>query len=147
VMSAGLLGTTVGLDQVEKFRVQSESAAGLEVLSDHFPPGESQPILIVASSAHADEVMDAVDDLEGVVRVHPTGETDDGALTRIMVTGEYAPGTTESLDLVGELRAAVHEVPDADALVGGAIATDLDARAGNQQDFLLIAPLVLAVSF
>lgn len=147
VMSAGLLGTTVGLDQVEKFRVQSESAAGLEVLSDHFPPGESQPILIVASSAHADEVMDAVDDLEGVVRVHPTGETDDGALTRIMVTGEYAPGTAESLDLVAELRAAVHDVPDADALVGGAIATDLDARAGNQHDFLLIAPLVLAVSF
>ncbi|MGO1921980.1 MAG: MMPL family transporter, partial [Microbacterium sp.] len=64
-----------------------------------------------------------------------------------MVTGEYAPGTTESLDLVTELRDVVHDVPGADALVGGAIATDLDARAGNQQDLLVIAPLVLAVSF
>lgn len=147
VMGAGLLGTSVGLDQTAKFRVQSESAAGLEVLSDHFPPGESQPIFIVAASGGADEVLDAVDDLDGVVRVHPTGESDDGALTRIMVTGEYAPGTPESLDLVAELRDVVHDVPGADALVGGAIATDLDARAGNQQDLLLIAPLVLAVTF
>lgn len=147
VMATGLIGTSVGLDQVEKFRVQSESAAGLEVLSDHFPPGESQPIFIVAASGGADEVMDAVDGLDGVVRVHPTGETDDGELTRIMVTGEYAPGTAESLDLVAGLRDAVHEVPGADALVGGAIATDVDARAGNQQDLLLIAPLVLAVTF
>lgn len=147
VMATGLLGTSVGLDQVQKFRVQSESAAGLEVLSDHFPPGEAQPILIVAASDQADEVVDAVSDVEGVVRAHPTGETDDGELTRIMVTGEFAPGTQESLDLVTELRDVAHAVPDADALVGGAIATDLDARAGNQQDLLLIAPLVLAVSF
>lgn len=147
VMGAGLVGTTVGLDQVEKFRVQSESAAGLEVLGDHFPPGESQPIFIVANSAEADSVLDSVDDVDGVVRSNPIGETTDGALTKIMVTGEYAPGTPESLDLVTELRDIVHDVPGADAVVGGAVATDLDARAGNQQDLLLIAPLVLAVSF
>src|SRR5690606_16203619 len=87
VMSAGLVGTTVGLDQVEKFRVPSESAAGLEVLGDHFPPGESQPIFIVANSPAADSVLDGVDDVDGVVRAHPIGETTDGALTKIMVTG------------------------------------------------------------
>lgn len=147
VMGAGLVGTTVGLDQAEKFRVQSESAAGLEVLGDHFPPGESQPIFIVANSTETVSVLDSVDDVEGVIRAHPIGETADGALTKIMVTGEYAPGTPESLDLVTELRDIVHDVPGADAVVGGAVATDLDARAGNQQDLLLIAPLVLAVSF
>ncbi|WP_341872844.1 MMPL family transporter [Leucobacter insecticola] len=31
--------------------------------------------------------------------------------------------------------------------MGGAVATELDARAGNTQDLFLIAPLVLAVSF
>ncbi|MGM7699844.1 MMPL family transporter [Microbacterium sp. A84] len=147
IMATGLFGTSIGLDQVEKFRVQSESAAGLEVLADHFPPGESQPIFIVADSTHADEVVAAVADVDGVLRAHPLGETDDGSLTKIMVTGEYAPGTAESLALVTELRTTAHGVPDADALVGGAIATDLDARAGNEQDLLLIAPLVLAVSF
>lgn len=147
VMATGLFGTSVGLDQIEKFRVQSESAAGLEVLSDHFPPGEAQPIFIVANSTEADAVVAAADDVEGVVRAHPVGTTDDGSLTKIMVTSEYAPSTEDSLTQIEELRDAVHGVPGADALVGGAVATDLDARAGNQQDLWLVAPLVLAVSF
>lgn len=147
VMTTGLFGTSVGLDQIEKFRVPSESAAGLEVLADHFPAGEAQPIFIVTNSAEADAVVTAVEDVEGVVRAHPAGVTDDESLTKIMVTSEYAPSTEESLNQITELRDVVHEVPDADAVVGGAVATDVDARAGNLRDLLVIAPLVLAVSF
>lgn len=147
VMAGGLFGTSVGLDQIEKFRVQSESAAGLETLSGHFAAGEAQPIFIVAITENADAVVAAVEDLEGVVRAHPAGASDDQALTKIMVTSEYAPSTQESLDQIGDLREAAHAVEGADALVGGAVATDVDAREGNLQDLLLIAPLVLAVSF
>ncbi|UXW85546.1 MMPL family transporter [Microbacterium azadirachtae] len=147
VMAAGLVGTTVGLDQVEKFRVPSESAAGLEVFSAHFPPGEAQPVLIVADTTKADDVVAAAKSVEGVVRVQPAGVTEDGDLTKIMVTGEYAPGSGASLDQIRALRTAVHAVPEAHAVVGGAVATDLDARSGNQQDLLLVAPLVLLVSF
>lgn len=147
VMTAGLLGTSVGLDQVEKFRVQSESATGLEVLSAHFPPGEAQPIFVVPHADETDTVLSAIDDVDGVVRAHPVGTTVDESLTRIMVTSEYGPSTRESLDQITELRNAVHAVTGADALVGGAVATDLDARAGNQQDLFMIAPLVLAVTF
>lgn len=147
IMATGLFGTQVGLSQVEKFRVASESAVGLGVLSEHFPAGESQPILIVANTPEAQSVVDAVAGRDGVVRAMVTGESIDGRLSRIMVTGEYAPSTPESLELVTELRDVVHAVPGADALVGGATATDLDARAGNSRDLLVIAPLVLAVSF
>lgn len=147
VMATGLFGTTVGLDQIEKFRVQSESAAGLEVLSDHFPPGEAQPIFIVANQGEQDAVVAAAQGVDGVVRVNPVGTTDDGALTKIMVTSDYAPSTEQSLAQITELRDAVHGVEGADAVVGGAVATDLDARAGNQRDLWLVAPLVLAVSF
>jgi RND superfamily putative drug exporter len=147
VMAAGLFGTSVGLDQVEKFRVPSESAAGLEVFSAHFPAGEAQPILVVADTAEARDVAAAAKDVEGVVRVQPVGTTEDGDLTKIMVTSEYGPSTEKSLTQITELRDAVHAVPDAHAVVGGAVATDLDARTGNQQDLLLIAPLVLLVSF
>lgn len=147
VMAVGLGGTTIGLDQIEKFRVPSESAAGLEVVSAHFPAGEAQPILIVANSDQADAVLTAAGDVDGVVRANPVGTTDDGSLTKIMVTSEYAPSTAESLDQVAALREAVHDVSDADALVGGAVATDLDARAGNEADLWIVAPLVLAVSF
>ena len=146
VMAAGLFGTAVGLDQLDRFRVQSESATGLEVLSAHFAPGEAQPILIVSHSDEVDAVIAAAEDVDGVVRVNPAGTTDDGSLTKIRVISEYGPSTTQSLDQIAALRDAVHAVDGADAVVGGAVATDLDAREGGQRDLLLIAPLVLAVS-
>lgn len=147
VMATGLFGTQIGLSQEEKFRVASESATGLDVLSEHFPAGESQPVLIVAATDEAEPVVDAVSAVDGVVRANITGQSEDGQWARIMVTGEYAPSTPQSLDLVTELREVVHAIPDADAQVGGAVATDLDAREGNARDLVVIAPLVLAVSF
>ncbi len=147
VMASGLFGAQVGLTQVEKFRVATESSIGLQVLSEHFPAGESQPMLVLARTGSVEPVVDAVSDLDGIVRVSATAQTADGRWTRIMVTGEYAPGTPESLRLVQELRDTVADIPAADALVGGAEATDVDARAGNARDLLVIAPFVLAVSF
>ncbi len=147
VMATGLFGASVGLDQLEKFRVQSESATGLVTLSAHFPPGEAQPIWIITDSEAAGEVVTAASEVEGVVRAHPAGQTDDEELTKVMVTSEYSPGTQQSLAQITELRDAVRPIEGANALVGGAVATELDARAGNQYDLLLIAPLVLAVTF
>ncbi len=147
VMAGGLLGTSVGLDQLEKFRVPSESAAGLETLSAHFPPGEAQPIWIVTDTDAATDVVTAATEVEGVVRAHPVAQTDDGTLTTVMVTSEYSPGTPQSLAQITELRDAVHPIADADAVVGGAVAIELDARAGTEHDLLVVAPLVLAVSF
>lgn len=154
VMASGLFGTTIGLNQIEKFRVQSESANGLEVLAKHFDAGEAQPIWVIANTAEAAEVVDAVSDVEGVVRAHPAGATHDGdgagsastaALTKIMVTSEYEPSTEQSLAQITQLREAVRAIPGADAIVGGAVATDVDARQGNLDDLWKIAPLVLAV--
>ncbi|OIJ23653.1 MMPL family transporter [Nocardioides luteus] len=147
VMATGLFGTSVGLDQIEKFRVQSASAAGLETLSAHFPAGEAQPIYVVADTVAADEVVTVVGEVEGVVRAHPAGTTEDGSLTRIAVTSAFSPGTERSLDQITELREAVHPIPGADAVVGGAVATELDAVEGSERDLLLVAPLVLVVSF
>lgn len=147
IMALGLFGTSIGLTQTEKFRVASESATGLDTLSEHFPAGESQPMIVIAGSDSVDEVATAAADIPGVVRVTPLGESEDGELGKLMVTGEPGPGTPESLALVEELRTVVHGVDGADALVGGAVAEDVDARAGNVQDLLLIVPLVLSVSF
>ncbi|MGS0562215.1 MMPL family transporter [Microbacterium aurugineum] len=146
VLAGGLAGASVGLTQVEKFRVASESAAGLTTLGDHFPAGEAQPMVVIGETADAEALAAAIDDVPGVLRVSVTGDSRDGVLTRLLVVGEPAPGTTESLDLVSAVREAAASVPEADAVVGGPVAADLDARAGNQRDVLLIVPLVLAVS-
>lgn len=147
VMASGLFGASLGLDQVEKFRVQSQSATGLQVLAEHFPAGEAQPVIVISKSAAAEQVIKATSEVDGVVRAQPAGTTPDGTWTKILVTSTYEPSSDDSLDQITELRDAVHAVSNADALVGGAVATDLDAATGNADDLLLVAPLVLAVSF
>jgi len=150
VMASGLAGTTTGLTQLEKFRVPSESAVGLTILSEHFPPGEAQPTTIVANESSADEVADAAKSVPGVIRATVIGHTEgldglDRRLVRISVVGTPAPGTPESLELVRQVRDAVHAVDGANAQVGGTVAEDVDARAGNARDLQVIAPLIIAV--
>lgn len=147
VMASGLLGASLGLSQTEKFRVPSESAAGLTVLSEHFDAGQAQPFTIVTRTESQDDVAAAAEAVPGVVRVNVATTSDDGALARLSVVGESAPGTAESRALVGQLRSAVHAVPGADALVGGQGAVEVDARDGNLRDFLLIAPVILLLTF
>ena len=149
VMATGFIGSSIGLDQTEKFRVQSESAQGLDVLSEHFPPGESQPIWIVADTDHADQVVDSVSDMDGIVRASTIEDTniDGTSVTKIMATGEYEPDSAKGLDLVKDIRTDVHAIDGANAQVGGAAATELDARDGNQADFFTIVPMILAISF
>ena len=149
VMATGFIGSSIGLDQTEKFRVQSESAQGLDVLSDHFPPGESQPIWIVANTDHADQVVDSVSDMDGIVRASAIEDTniDGTSVTKIMATGEFEPDSAKGLDLVKDIRTDVHAIDGANVQVGGAAATELDARDGNQSDFFTIVPMILAISF
>ena len=147
VMATGLPATSLGLDQMQKFRGASPSASGLATLSAHFSPGAAQPIWIVTDTDAAPAVVAAAGGVEGVTQVRPTGQSRDGALTRVMVTSAYSPGTAPSLAQIGELRTAVHTIEGASAMVGGTVAADVDARAGNEQDLRRVPPLVLAVSF
>jgi RND superfamily putative drug exporter len=98
---------------------------------------------------HADRVVDSVSDMDGVVRASAIDDTtiDGTSVTKIMVTGVYEPDSAKGLDLVEDIRTDVHAIDGADAQVGGAAATELDARDGNQQDFVTIVPMVLAISF
>ncbi|MGO1974839.1 MAG: MMPL family transporter [Propionibacteriaceae bacterium] len=147
LMISGLATTSVGLTQTERFRVASESAEGLTVLAEHFPAGEAQPHVVLTRTGEAEAVQERIDTLPGVIRVHPVDSTGDGpeSWTHLMVVGESGPGTPESLALVQSLRDEVHAVDGADALVGGPVAVDVDARAGAEADLALIVPLVLGV--
>lgn len=146
VMATGLLGTQWGLSQTERFRVPSESAIGLEVLGDHFVPGEAEPMVVIAATEDADAVADAVADVSGVERVTPVAESDDGALVKQLVVGDAEPGSPEALELVRNVRDAAHSASGS-ALVGGPAGAALDAHEANVRDFFVIAPLVLLVSF
>lgn len=154
-LGTGLLGTGLGLSQTERFSGATESAAGLETLATHFPAGGAQPILVVTDPEHAGPVARAAATAEGVREqgsgaggdhgspATPKEATEPAVLTFVT---EAWPGTPEARRVVEEIRAAVHAVPGANALVGGADATDVDARAANEADLRLIVPVVLAIS-
>jgi len=145
VLATGLFGVQLGLTQSERFRVPSESAVGLAVLSEHFAPGEAEPMIVIADADDAAAVADAIDGVAGVERVAPAGESSDASLRRLLVVGDAEPGSPESLQLVRDVRDAAHEA-SASALVGGPAGASLDARQASTRDFLLIAPLVLATT-
>ena len=146
VMASGLIGTQVGLSQLEQFRVPSESAAGLQTVAKHFPAGETAPVTVIAKQSSTEKVIDAAKDVPGVKGVRPAGTTD-GGLVKIMVVGSAEPSSDASLQMVRGLREAVHSVPDSDALVGGQTAEDLDVRTASKHDLLTVAPLIIAVVF
>ena len=128
LLSAGLLQTEIGLSQTEQFRTKVESVTAQETLARHFPAGASQPVTVVAVAPAEAAVTAAIRGADGVAAVVPPERSDDGTLVRISVQLTDGSGTTGADRTVERLRAGLATVPDAEALVGGAPAADLDER-------------------
>jgi RND superfamily putative drug exporter len=141
-LSAGTLTTGYGLSQEDTFRTPAESVDGLRTLSASFPAGAASPVVVMTNPADADAVVAAVQALPGVASVTPGEATD--TLSEIDVVIEAAPDTDASYDTVRALRDEVVQV-DPDAVVGGSVAANLDARDASIRDLLLITPLILVV--
>lgn len=139
----GLVGTPVGLTQTEQFRVQAESVAGFETLSEHFPSGLTDPTVVVAPTADAAAISQAIGQTAGVVSVRPAGVSDTG-LTQWSVVLEAAPASDEAFETVDALRSSVHAISP-DALVGGSDAKARDSAAAAQRDRMVVIPAILAV--
>ncbi|MGD7732755.1 MMPL family transporter [Propionibacteriaceae bacterium G57] len=146
VLASGLFGVRVGLDQADQFRLKAESVDGLGVIAQHYPAGSAAPIQVIVPTAELDAVTASLRGVPGVTSVTPTLTDAARGRSALQVVGQPAPGTQQALDLVQSLRDVLGEGGHPDALVGGAIAQDLDQRAAQQRDFLVIAPLVLLVS-
>lgn len=150
-----------GTSQLDVFRSDVESVTGQEELERGFGADASAvPAVIVADSAHTDAVTAAAQDVSGVSDVTPGG--DGGALSaggsadgqepqtvegQVLLNAQLdAPAeSAEAVDIVDELRSAVHEVPDAEAMVGGTAAVNLDTLETSQRDLQVVIPLVLLV--
>lgn len=139
----GLVGTPVGLTQTEQFRVQAESVAGFETLSEHFPSGLTDPTVVVAPTADAAAVSQAIGQTAGVVSARPAGVSDTG-LTQWSVVLRAAPASDQAFETVDALRSSVHAVSP-DALVGGSDAKARDSAAAAQRDRMVVIPAILAV--
>ncbi|CAL9554044.1 Apo-petrobactin exporter [Nocardiopsis dassonvillei] len=146
-----------GTGQAEVFRTEVEAVTAQEVLDRGFgTDAAAAPALVVADADHLDAVVaaaessPAVDSAAPVTEPGPPGAdlpplTEDGrVLVEAVLT--VGPESPEAVDAVRGLRERLAEdAPQADALVGGVTATDLDTLETAQRDFLVVVPLVLAV--
>lgn len=134
-----------GLENKDAFYSTPESVLGERVLARHFPAGTGQPVVVVARADKADEVRAAVTGTEGIARTsEPTSAGDVALLEATLVD---APDSDAAKDTVDRVRAAVHDVPEAEAMAGGGTAVVLDTLRAAADDNRVIIPLVLLVVF
>lgn len=144
-LSLGTVNIQVGLSQTEQFRATPEAVLGQEIIADAFPGGSGSPAAIIANADQADAVAQAAEKVDGVASV-AVGESN-GTITEISAVLEAEAETTEALNTITDLRAAVSDVSGADALVGGLDAQALDTQTAQERDQALIIPFILAIVF
>ncbi|WP_435216209.1 MMPL family transporter [Streptomyces sp. bgisy034] len=145
--------TSKGVPLDETFVNDAPSVAAQQTLSRHFPAGSGNPAVVVADDGRVTEVVRAAEDTEGVASaaaVSASGRRGDEPLVvdgrvRVDVTLTSAPDSDAAKDTVARLRAAVHDVPGADALVGGYTAQQYDTLRTAEADRTVIVPVVLAI--
>jgi len=145
-MSLGLIGLKAhGLTNAQGFRGHPDSVAGQTVLDQHFPAGAGAPVQVFGNPASATQLATAFRSVPGVTAVTPpvlrAGHVYlEGTLTS-------APDSQAAYATIDRVRATLHAVPGAGALVGGNTAINLDVQRAAAHDRNLIIPVVLAVVF
>jgi RND superfamily putative drug exporter len=141
--SLGNLVDLGGLALATSFRGETESTRGAALLERAFPAGALAPTPVLVPAGRAAAAADALRRVEGVVSAVPVATSGDGRLAELRVTLEPDPYSDAAVALVDELRAAAPP----GSLVGGPTAEEADGRSTARRDFLLVAPLTLAVIF
>ncbi|CAM5610943.1 MMPL family transporter OS=Streptomyces tendae OX=1932 GN=GUR47_04245 PE=3 SV=1 [Streptomyces tendae] len=142
----------VPLDEI--FVNDTPSVAAQRTLARHFPGGSGNPAVIIAEADRLDPVLAAARDTPGVASAAPvtaSGRPGGGApkvvdgRVRVDATLRAPADSDAAKSAVARLRAAVHSVPGADALVGGYTAQQYDTQRTAEHDRTLIVPVVLAI--
>jgi putative drug exporter of the RND superfamily len=147
VMALGLTGLKAsGLTAAQSFGGRHpDSVVGQQVLDRNFPAGVGQPVVVVGDPAAASPLRTAFSHVPGITAVTPPQLH--GSHVFLQGTLTSPPDSKAAYSTVGLVRAAVHAVPGAHALVGGNTAINLDVQRAAGHDRDVIIPLILAVVF
>ena len=144
VLALGLTGLKAnGLTNAQSFRGHPESVTGATVAAAHFPTGAAEPVIVIGSPRAAAQLRSAIAATPGIASVTPPVTRASYAYLEGTLTAPY--DSQAAYDTIDRVRAAVHAVPGANALVGGASASGLDLKRASAHDRLVIIPLILAV--
>ena len=147
VMALGLLGLRAsGLTAAESFiGHHPDSVAGQAVIDQNFPAGAGQPVIVVANEPQAAQVEAAFRGTSGITGVTPPVTRSGHAWLQGTLTS--APDSQAAFATINRVRAAVHAVPGADAMVGGNTAVTLDIARAADHDRKVIIPIILVLVF
>ncbi|HAY43336.1 MAG TPA: hypothetical protein DCY59_07180 [Micrococcaceae bacterium] len=159
LLAVGALGVTGlkahGVPQSELVIGGSESRDGQIALGEHFPAGSGSPAIAVVNEADAATVLEEILDVSGVDSAYLQAEDGGPAMAQrgaapqvvegrslISITLSDAADSDAAKDTIVALRDAVHAI-EADALIGGTTATQLDTADTALADLAKIIPLTL----
>jgi len=146
-LGLGAADIRTGLDDRHLVVGTPDSVAGQQLIAAHYPAGVSRPVQVVAAAAAAPTVAAVLRDVTGVAQVRPPVASTDGTLVRfdaVLSDPVDSPGAAAA---VQRIRAVVHGIPGARALVGGYTAVGLAKTEAQRHDRLVVIPLVLLVVF
>jgi RND superfamily putative drug exporter len=141
----GVLALDTGnIPTADQFTKTTDSTIGQQLLVDHGLVDNSTPIQVVADDPATDEVVAAIKTVPGIGAVN-ANIPPVGGVRYIEVDQAFEPASDDAAAQVKAVRAAVHPVPNADALVGGTAAIFLDTSTASHRDNVVIVPLILLV--
>lgn len=141
VAAGGLFGLRTGLSQNDAFLDPPESVTAAQRLAEALPAGSADPLTVLAPTADVEAAAQVASGVVGVASATPGRSS--GVLAEVSVVLTSSPGTAGARESVLALRAALDQVGDGSALVGGTAAERVDLADAEDRDRRLIIPLVL----
>jgi RND superfamily putative drug exporter len=145
-MALGLTGLkSHGLTMAQGFRTTPDSVLGQKVIDQHFPAGAGQPVVVIGNEQQGAQLRSAFKATPGITGV--IGPEPRAGHAYLQGTLTNAPDSQPAYNTIDKVRAAVHAVRGADAMVGGNTAINLDINRASSHDRDVIIPVILAVVF
>jgi putative drug exporter of the RND superfamily len=145
-MALGLTGLkSDGLTVAQGFRTTPDSVVGQRVVDQHFPAGAGQPVVVIGNEQQGAQLRSAFKATPGITGV--IGPVPRAGHAYLQGTLTSAPDSQPAYNTIDKVRAAVHAVRGADAMVGGNTAINLDINRASSHDREVIIPVILAVVF
>jgi RND superfamily putative drug exporter len=158
-LALGGLNVKIGLSATDQFMKKPEAVAGVELLSKSFPAGTTNPTVVVANVDKLDEVVKAIEGVDGVASAKIAQKTTitatgpvfenltDGTIGKIDVVLDGSSRSEEAYQSIRDIRSELKGIDGADALVGGQDAQALDVKNAYARDQALIIPMILGLVF
>ncbi len=135
-----------GLSTEDTYTKEFDSIKGQKIMAEHGLQDSSNTVQVVTNSGELDQVVAAMQDVDGLGDPTPPQEIS-GGRSYFEATIAEDISSTAAFDIVENTRDAVHDVDGADALVGGGSAFYLDTKIASIRDNKVIIPIVLIVVF